>query len=203
MGNNTVGSTVKFLCKEGFFRLGRPFTITCQSDGQWTKSDVSCVGKCGKNCSQTTPCFLFIYLLVVNICLFCLFVCVFFVCLFLCLCICLSVYLSVCLFVCLCICLFVPLSVCLSAFWFPYFTVSFIPYLTPLIFLSAVSCGDPGSPVNGKREGWLFQFGNTVNFTCLPGYELEGPKTRTCLANQTWSETQPICKRKIIYLVQF
>ena len=60
-----------------------------------------------------------------------------------------------------------------------------------------MSCGDPGSPVNGKREGWLFQFGNTVDFTCLSGYELEGPKTRTCLANQTWSKTQPICKRKI------
>lgn len=102
VGNNTIGSTVKFLCKEGFFRLGRPFTSTCRSDGQWTKPYVSCV---------------------------------------------------------------------------------------------AVSCGDPGSPVNGKREGWLFQFGNTVNFTCSPGYKLEGPKTRTCLANQTWSKTQPICKR--------
>ncbi|KAL9989300.1 hypothetical protein ACROYT_G003834 [Oculina patagonica] len=101
VGNNTVGSTVRFLCKEGYFRLGKPFAITCQSNGQWTKPNVSCV---------------------------------------------------------------------------------------------AVSCGDPGSPKYGQREGWLFQYGNTVSFKCLPGYVLEGPKTRSCLANQTWSKTQPICK---------
>ncbi|KAJ7375456.1 Sushi, von Willebrand factor type A, EGF and pentraxin domain containing 1 [Desmophyllum pertusum] len=49
VGNNTIGSRVKFLCKEGFFRLGRrPFTITCQSNGQWTKHNVSCVAvSCG------------------------------------------------------------------------------------------------------------------------------------------------------------
>ena len=65
------------------------------------------------------------------------------------------------------------------------------------LFVTAVSCGDPGSPSNGKRDGWLFQYNNTVSFKCSPGYVLEGPKTRTCLANQTWSEAQPICKRKM------
>lgn len=56
------------------------------------------------------------------------------------------------------------------------------------------SCGDPGSPVNGERIGWLFQYRNNVHFKCFEGYVLEGPKTRTCLSNQTWSEKQPICK---------
>lgn len=101
IGNNTVGSVVKFLCKEGFYRLGNPHRIRCQSNGQWTKHNVSCV---------------------------------------------------------------------------------------------AVSCGDPGSPLNGKRKGWLFQYNNSVTFDCHRGFKLEGPNARTCLANQTWSGTQPICK---------
>lgn len=62
--------------------------------------------------------------------------------------------------------------------------------------LSAKSCGDPGSPTNGNRVGWLFQYNQTVRFKCLEGYILEGPKARTCQANQTWSGIQPICKRK-------
>ena len=62
--------------------------------------------------------------------------------------------------------------------------------------LSAKSCGDPGSPTNGNRVGWLFQYNQTVRFKCVEGYILEGPKTRICQANQTWSGIQPICKRK-------
>lgn len=111
-------------------------------------------------------------------------------------------YLFVCLF--FSVCLFVSLSVCLSVCQFVFLLTLLSPSFhtkNPPIFLSAVSCGDPGSPVNGKREGWLFQFGNTVSFKCLPGYELEGPKTRTCLANQTWSKTQPTCKRKTTYVL--
>ena len=65
---------------------------------------------------------------------------------------------------------------------------------------SGVSCGDPGTPFHGKRIGWLFQYNDTVSFKCFAGYVLEGPQTRTCLANQTWSETQPICKRKLATL---
>lgn len=66
VGNNTIGSTVKFLCKEGFFRLGRPFTSTCRSDGQWTKPNVSCVGECGKKNLKTLVCCLYVCL---DICL--------------------------------------------------------------------------------------------------------------------------------------
>ncbi|CAH3037446.1 unnamed protein product, partial [Pocillopora meandrina] len=101
IGNNTVGSVVKFLCKEGFYRLGNLHGLRCQSNGQWTKHNVSCV---------------------------------------------------------------------------------------------AVSCGDPGSPLNGKRNGWLFQYNNNVTFDCHRGFKLVGPNARTCRANQTWSGTQPICK---------
>ena len=69
-------------------------------------------------------------------------------------------------------------------------------YLIQCLMISAKSCGDPGSPTNGNRVGWLFQYNQTVRFKCLEGYILEGPKTRICQANQTWSGIQPICKRK-------
>ena len=69
-------------------------------------------------------------------------------------------------------------------------------YLIQCLMLSAKSCGDPGSPTNGNRVGWLFQYNQTVRFKCLEGYILEGPKARICQANQTWSGIQPICKRK-------
>ncbi|KAM7431863.1 CUB and sushi domain-containing protein 3 [Porites harrisoni] len=101
IGNNTVGSKVRILCTEGFFRMGKPVKIQCQTNGQWTETNVTCVAK---------------------------------------------------------------------------------------------SCGDPGSPTNGNRVGWLFQYNQTVRFKCLEGYILEGPKARTCQANQTWSGIQPICK---------
>lgn len=66
----------------------------------------------------------------------------------------------------------------------------------PCLFLSARSCGDPGSPANGgERHGWSFQFRDSVNFTCFAGYVLVGPKTRTCLATG-WSEMQPSCLRE-------
>ncbi|XP_031574707.1 CUB and sushi domain-containing protein 3-like [Actinia tenebrosa] len=58
----------------------------------------------------------------------------------------------------------------------------------------ARSCGDPGMPFNGKRIGMMFQYSNTVSFSCNKGYFLEGPATRTCQANRTWSDSQPICR---------
>ena len=95
VGNNTVGSSVRFLCKEGFFRLGRPFTVTCQSNGQWTKPNVSCVGEGGKICSQIK---------------YCLFVANSFAC---------FIYLFVCLLVSLSLCL----SLCLFAYFFVSFNL--------------------------------------------------------------------------------
>ena len=74
--------------------------------------------------------------------------------------------------------------------------LSMAGYLIQCLMISAKSCGDPGSPTNGNRVGWLFQYNQTVRFKCLEGYILEGPKARTCQANQTWSGIQPICKRK-------
>ena len=45
IGNNTVGSKVRILCTEGFFRMGKPVKIQCQTNGQWTETNVTCVGR--------------------------------------------------------------------------------------------------------------------------------------------------------------
>lgn len=63
----------------------------------------------------------------------------------------------------------------------------------------ARSCGGPGTPLNGKKQGLLYQLGDTVHFTCGKGYRLIGSSRRTCtLLNHTmrveWSGIQPLCK---------
>ena len=36
-------------------------------------------------------------------------------------------------------------------------------------------------------------FEDTCTFSCNPGYVLQGPSNRTCLANQSWSDGNPVC----------
>lgn len=56
-----------------------------------------------------------------------------------------------------------------------------------------VSCGDPGSPLNGQKLGSRYWAGKTVSFICHPGYRLIGPATRMCLASGDWSGIEPSC----------
>ena len=63
-----------------------------------------------------------------------------------------------------------------------------------LPFLELVGCGDPGSPANGHKIGTEFWSGKVVMFACDPGYHLEGPSSRLCLAQGNWSDTMPTCK---------
>ncbi|XP_076313314.1 locomotion-related protein Hikaru genki-like isoform X1 [Tachypleus tridentatus] len=37
-------------------------------------------------------------------------------------------------------------------------------------------------------------YGTNVNFSCPTGYRLVGPSTVTCLRNETWSESPPVCE---------
>lgn len=58
----------------------------------------------------------------------------------------------------------------------------------------AASCGDPGSPTNGYRDGGVFTFGNEVNFHCERGYELTaGSEKMECQSNGQWSGSLPTC----------
>ncbi|XP_036397589.1 CUB and sushi domain-containing protein 1-like [Megalops cyprinoides] len=55
------------------------------------------------------------------------------------------------------------------------------------------SCGDPGIPAYGKREGSSFQHGDKLYFECLPAFELVGKRNITCQKNNQWSAKKPSC----------
>ncbi|XP_013396516.1 sushi, von Willebrand factor type A, EGF and pentraxin domain-containing protein 1 isoform X1 [Lingula anatina] len=57
-----------------------------------------------------------------------------------------------------------------------------------------ISCGDPGVPSHGQRDGTAFYFNDVVTFTCQTGYKLEGADRRKCMATGTWSGSTPVCK---------
>ncbi|XP_059898687.1 LOW QUALITY PROTEIN: CUB and sushi domain-containing protein 1 [Gadus macrocephalus] len=55
------------------------------------------------------------------------------------------------------------------------------------------SCGDPGTPAYGKREGTGFRHGDRLYFECLPAFELVGKRNITCQKNNQWSAKKPSC----------
>ncbi|XP_072269338.1 CUB and sushi domain-containing protein 3 [Pyxicephalus adspersus] len=55
------------------------------------------------------------------------------------------------------------------------------------------SCGDPGTPLYGIREGDGFSNGDVLRFECQFGFELIGQNSITCKENNQWSANIPIC----------
>ena len=55
------------------------------------------------------------------------------------------------------------------------------------------SCGDPGTPLYGFREGGGFSNGDVLRFECQFGFELIGERTISCQNNNQWSANIPIC----------
>uniref|UniRef100_A0AAZ3QFV8 CUB and Sushi multiple domains 2 n=1 Tax=Oncorhynchus tshawytscha TaxID=74940 RepID=A0AAZ3QFV8_ONCTS len=62
------------------------------------------------------------------------------------------------------------------------------------------SCGDPGIPAYGKREGTGFRHGDRLHFECLPAFELVGKKNITCQKNNQWSAKKPSCVCNLVLL---
>lgn len=56
-----------------------------------------------------------------------------------------------------------------------------------------VRCPIPAIPDHGSIWGYDFHYGDVVTYACNRGYKLVGPSERTCLANQTWDDTDPSC----------
>ncbi|GCC19449.1 hypothetical protein chiPu_0000001, partial [Chiloscyllium punctatum] len=56
-------------------------------------------------------------------------------------------------------------------------------------------CEDPGNPTFGKRIGTSFGIGDSLTFSCIPGYRLEGASQITCLGGgrRVWSAPLPRC----------
>ena len=50
-------------------------------------------------------------------------------------------------------------------------------------------------PSNGNISITVTTPGSTVSYTCELGYVLAGPVTRTCLTNETWTGSDPVCNR--------
>lgn len=71
-------------------------------------------------------------------------------------------------------------------------------HLWPFIIIcsapSAITCGHPGNPANGRTNGSEFNLNDVVNFTCNRGYVLSGSARAQCRLNGQWSSSLPVCK---------
>ncbi|KAG7229420.1 hypothetical protein INR49_012811, partial [Caranx melampygus] len=60
----------------------------------------------------------------------------------------------------------------------------------------ATACRDPGIPMNGSRNGDGREPGDSVTFSCDPGYELQGESRITCIQVENryyWQPSPPSC----------
>lgn len=56
-------------------------------------------------------------------------------------------------------------------------------------------CEDPGIPPYSTRKGLQYGVGDSLIFSCFPGYRLEGPARVVCLGGRrrVWSSPLPRC----------
>ncbi|NXG63318.1 ZP3R protein, partial [Hemiprocne comata] len=67
----------------------------------------------------------------------------------------------------------------------------------PLPRCEVVKCLHPPNITNGKLKGNIsdtFSYGQSVSYTCNPGYSLVGNAFINCTTSGTWSQPPPQCK---------
>ncbi|CAH2250497.1 jg9593 [Pararge aegeria aegeria] len=59
----------------------------------------------------------------------------------------------------------------------------------------AQACTYPGTTISGRMSSvkFYYKIGETVTFTCEPGYRLKGAPMLRCLKNRKWSNAIPLC----------
>ncbi|XP_061921980.1 sushi, von Willebrand factor type A, EGF and pentraxin domain-containing protein 1 isoform X1 [Entelurus aequoreus] len=56
-----------------------------------------------------------------------------------------------------------------------------------------VVCEKPPVLLHGVTEGKSYNYGDFVMYSCLPGFEIKGDSVQTCQADKAWSGSQPVC----------
>ncbi|XP_050552078.1 uncharacterized protein LOC118277568 isoform X4 [Spodoptera frugiperda] len=59
----------------------------------------------------------------------------------------------------------------------------------------AQACTYPGTTISGRMSSvkFYYKIGETITFTCEPGYRLKGAPMLRCLKNRKWSNAIPLC----------
>jgi len=83
-----------------------------------------------------------------------------------------------------------------------WYSISCRQGVLPFILYAAVDCGGLPNPANGQVTTSTTTFDSNATYSCNNGYTLSGSTTRNCLADATWSGTEPTCSRKyVIYSI--
>ncbi|XP_029944330.1 sushi, von Willebrand factor type A, EGF and pentraxin domain-containing protein 1 isoform X2 [Salarias fasciatus] len=56
-----------------------------------------------------------------------------------------------------------------------------------------VVCDKPPPLLHGIIEGDSYNYGDFVLYSCLPGFDMKGDSIQTCQGDRTWSGTPPLC----------
>ena len=70
--------------------------------------------------------------------------------------------------------------------------------------LSAIRCGAPTAPTNGRVVGYSYNYEDNVTVECGPGFYLEGSHLLSCTRDGIWvgnMDDSPICVGKLLVAI--